>query len=135
MVFEIHKLGYEKLRVIPALSPSGMSWRCIFTDSTNKYNFIASNWLSKIETENPNLIHLKKTEELALDFIEENLSLMEKCHGKYETYTKWYEKMLKQLEDDELPYGYADYEVPKGFWRTTKGKLIETLPDEYKYVY
>ena len=30
MVAELHKLGYEGLRVAPFLSPSGCYWRCVF---------------------------------------------------------------------------------------------------------
>ncbi|HEY5505641.1 MAG TPA: hypothetical protein VIK28_10830 [Sedimentisphaerales bacterium] len=29
MVAELHKLGYESLRVAPFLSPSGCYWRCV----------------------------------------------------------------------------------------------------------
>jgi hypothetical protein len=28
MVGELHKRGYEKIRVMPFMSPSGMHWRC-----------------------------------------------------------------------------------------------------------
>jgi len=35
MVHELHKLGYQKLRIVPGMSPSGMWWRCSITPVTN----------------------------------------------------------------------------------------------------
>ena len=33
MVHELHKAGYQKLRIWPALSPNGCFWRCYITSS------------------------------------------------------------------------------------------------------
>lgn len=35
MVGELHKKGYQRLRVVPAMSPSGMHWRCMITPASN----------------------------------------------------------------------------------------------------
>ena len=35
MIGELHKLGYQRLRIIPGMSPSGMDWRCAITASSN----------------------------------------------------------------------------------------------------
>ncbi len=47
---ELHNRGFENLRIIPTLSPSGLSWRCKFISTTNpeKDNVIASSWLVSI---------------------------------------------------------------------------------------
>jgi hypothetical protein len=41
--------------------------------------------------------------------------------------------MLKQLNKDELPYAFAEWELPKGVWITSKGNKIKTLPNEEIY--
>ena len=35
MVHELHKAGYQRLRVSPGLSPSGVHWRCSVTCACN----------------------------------------------------------------------------------------------------
>jgi len=35
MVHELHKLGYQRLRIAPGMSPSGMFWRCSITHVGN----------------------------------------------------------------------------------------------------
>jgi hypothetical protein len=35
MVAELHKLGYQRLRIAPGMSPSGAYWRCLITPVTN----------------------------------------------------------------------------------------------------
>lgn len=35
MVHDLHKRGYQRLRVIPGVSPSGAYWRCSVTPITN----------------------------------------------------------------------------------------------------
>jgi len=133
MVKELHNRGFGKLRVIPSLSPSGMSWRCSFIDETKANNLTASNWLSQFETENiPNEIQMTPLE-LADRFINENLGFIEHCKGNNETYVKWYEEMLDNLEENELPYAFADYFPPTDFWKTTKGNEIKTVANEKEY--
>lgn len=73
------------------------------------------------------------TKELATIFVRENEGFIELCKGKDERYTKWYSEMVAQLDEDELPYAYADYFSPGGCWKTSKGQEIETLPGEEKY--
>src|SRR5215210_9550042 len=35
MVHELHKRGYQRLRVVPGMSPSGAYWRCSVTPIMN----------------------------------------------------------------------------------------------------
>lgn len=129
MVQEIHKRGYEKLRVIPSLSPSGLSWRCLFIVDTKKEEFIASNWIYKHEKEDSSKEISLTAKELADLFIGENIDFINNCKGENEEYTRWYSQMLNQLRKDELPYAFADRETEEGFWHTLKGKKIKTLPE------
>ncbi len=127
MVEKLHQRGFEKLEVIPYLSPSGIYWRCEFMDQSKKTNFMASDWISKHENGNPNNEIKLSLLELADLFIAENLIFMQQCKGINEKYTKWYSEMLKQLKKEELPYAFADWEIIKGIWETSKNKQIKTL--------
>ena len=49
MVQELHNRGYGKLRIVPYLSPSGVSWRCSFVDKTTKHELIVSKYLNFVE--------------------------------------------------------------------------------------
>jgi len=133
MVKELHKDGFGKLRIIPSLSPSGMSWRCNFIADTKHNDLIASSWLYNHEKEN-SLEEIKLApQELAGLFIKENPEFIEDCKGENEEYVKWYGEMVENLEEDELPYAFADYFSPTDFWKTSKGNEIKILPKENEY--
>lgn len=131
MVKTLHKQGFGKLRVIPSLSPSGMYWRCSFSDDEKRNDFVASNWL--YEHENSKEETQLTTQELVDLFMKENFEFLEHCKGVNEEYEKWYSEMLEQLKKDELPYAFADYFSPTDFWKTSEGKEIKTLPNENRY--
>ena len=130
MAEELHKRGYGNLRVVPSLSPSDTSWRCGFVDKLTKKELTASTWIYGVEKNG--LISLTANE-MADIFIKENWEFLELCKGEDETYTTWYSEMITQLEEDELPYAFADFFSPCEFWETSKGKEIETLAGEIKY--
>ncbi|MET3732624.1 hypothetical protein [Moheibacter stercoris] len=135
MVEEIHKRGFQKLRVIPSLSPSGMYWRCNFVEKVKRYEFCSSNWIYDHEKGNSSEELKYTTQELADLFIQENKEFIEHCKGEDEEYKNWYSQMLRQLKKDELPYAFADWEMPKGTWRTSEGNEIKTLPNEEEYYF
>ena len=135
MAEELHKRGFEKLRIIPSMAPSGIYWRCSFMDEAKENNFIVSNWINQHEKENSREEIKLTTQELADLFLKENHEFIEHCKGKNAAYTKWYSKMLAQLKKDELPYAFADWETPKGVWSTSMNNEIEILPNEEKYYF
>jgi hypothetical protein len=130
MVKELHKRGFEKLRVIPSLSPSGLGWRCKFINETKDSEFIASNWIYKHENENSKEEIKQTSQQLADLFIIENFEFIEHCNGENEKYTKWYSQMLESLKKDELPFAFSDYLGSTSFWKTSLGNEIKTLPNE-----
>lgn len=133
MAEELHKRGYGELRVVPSLSPSGVYWRCSFVDKTTRTEIATAEWIFDLE-EGRKCKELNLTPgEMADIFIKENWEFAALCKGKDEQYTKWYSGMVSQLEEDELPYAFADYFSPCGFWETSKRKEIETLPGEERY--
>lgn len=133
MAEELHNRGYGKLRVVPSVSPSGTSWRCGFVDKRTKTELTASTWIYGVEEKGVDGEITLSANEMADIFIRDNGEFVELCKGKDERYTKWYSGMLSQLEEDELPYAFADFFSPGRFWKTSKGNEIETLEGEIKY--
>ncbi|MCK3685091.1 ADP-ribosylglycohydrolase family protein [Maribellus sp. YY47] len=131
---ELHKRGYEKLRVVPCVSPSGMSWRCSFV--TEKDKAIISNWISSFLEEEINTEINYSITELTNCFEREHTTFLETCKGTDKKYKEWYKQMLNQLEEEELPYAFGEYFSPTDYWDTSKNRKIATLPNEarfYKY--
>lgn len=133
MVKVLHARGYEKLRVIPSLSPSGLGWRCKFINETKDSELIASNWIYKHEDENSKEEIKRTPQELADLFIKENLEFIDHSKGENEQYTKWYSEMLESLKKDELPFAFSDYFGSTSFWKTSLGNEIKTLLNEQEY--
>ena len=130
IVKELHIRGFEKLRIIPSLSPSGLSWRCSFlsdTDSERK-TLISSGWIQDI------LNREQKKEysigELTDIFEREYVDFLTMCKGGNKEYVEWFSKMLDKLKEGELPYAFDDYNNPSDYWKTSEGQEIRTLPDE-----
>ena len=135
MAKELHKRGYEKLRVIPSLSPSGLSWRCSFIDGTRDNSVIASCWIYQHEKEGSKEEIALSSKELADLFVRENAGFIKQCKGENKEYVKWYSDMVDNLEKNELPYAFSDYFFAKDMWETSEGNRINTLSNEYKYYY
>lgn len=121
----LHQKGYENLKIIPSLSPSGLYWRCSFV-SANKnieLDVIASSWLESFGNISENEIQLN-IKELTERFIEEHKEFLVKCIGKNEEYINWFKNVLETLDIEELPYAFSDYFGPTTYWQTSIGKKI-----------
>lgn len=135
IVQELHHRGFEKLRVIPSLSNTGLAWRCSFicTDDIEKENITASTWIQselKIDQEDD-----KSIEDLANLFERYHPEFVFKCKGKNTDYKKWFSQMLRDLHPEELPYAFSDYFGPTNYWQTSQDHKIYTLPDEERYYF
>lgn len=130
MVQELHRRGFEKLRIIPSMSPSGMNWRCRFVAETKEISFSATNWINNHEFKFREADVQLTVNEWADLFLVENQKFLKQCKGINEEYVHWYTDMLESLNETELPYEFADWSIPKGFWKTTKGNKIKMLPSD-----
>jgi hypothetical protein len=133
IVKELHIRGFEKLRIIPSLSPSGLSWRCSFladTDSERK-TIITSGWIQDIVNIEQKIDY--SIVELTDMFIEDHVDFLNLCKGKNMEYVEWYIVMLNNLKQGELPYAFSDYFGPTDYWETSEGQNIPTLPNEKRY--
>ena len=128
IVKELHIRGFEKLRIIPSLSPSGLSWRCSFISETNseRKSIVSSSWIQ-------NVFNIEEKNEYSIElltdmFEKEHIDFLNACKGKNKEYVEWYSDMLHNLNEGELPYAFSDYFGPTDYWETSKGQKISTLP-------
>lgn len=135
VVKELHSRGYEKLRIVPSLSPSGLSWRCSFVVKSGSQfkSIIASNWLQDVM--NVSSKNEYSIEELTGIFAREHQHFLKYCKGGNKEYTEWYSKMLLTLTEGELPYAFSDFFPPTDYWETSKQQKIPTLPNEMLFYY
>jgi hypothetical protein len=132
IVKELHIKGFEKLRIIPSLSPSGLSWRCSFiSDTSERRTIISSSWIQSIfKVEEKNEYSIEQMTDL---FEKEHFDFLNECKGKNKEYVEWYSDMLQKLKEGELPYAFSDYFGPTDYWETSEGQKISTLTNEKRY--
>lgn len=142
MVRELHCQGFEKLRIIPHIAPSGLYWRCEFVPKkyilkkigTKKgvnaaeyeFPFYTSGMeFNYFEWEDGKNISLTQ---MAERFAEKFPVFMEDCRGEDKKYAKWFFKMLATLTENDLPYFFNDYFDAYTYVPTTKGNLLSMPP-------
>jgi len=141
MVHELHKVGYQRLRIAPSMAPSGMFWRCSITHIGN------------ISATNGALLHYcdcdsadyssgqgntyfgwkdarrDTARQLAAKFLERFPEISEKGKGEDWTYAGWYVQMLGIAERGALPVAIADwYSEPDPRWLPTTEGFESGLP-------
>ena len=132
MVHELHKRGYQRLRISPGLSPSGAYWRCLVTPVTNTlrthgalvkdYEREVAHYTSGMDNRYFDWSDAKTdtARELASKFVERFPEISEKGMGRDWAYAGWYAEILGLAERGCLPVAYADWypgEEPEG-WLT-----------------
>jgi DNA-binding transcriptional ArsR family regulator len=124
MVQELHRRGYERLRVAPGLSPSGLHWRCsivpvghvrrdhgalavgedeIAADYDSGQGVRFFDW-ADAEHDPPVA--------LAGKFLDRFPDLARRGWGNDPDYARWYGGMLRATAPDGLIYAYAGWDLP-----------------------
>jgi len=122
MVAELHKAGYQRLRIAAGMSPSGSSWRCHITPSDN----IRANGWEPIDWEQ-NVVNylpwgkniyfdwpdaLRKTaRQLAQTFIDRFPEVARRGAGRDRAYAGWFVEMIGAAENGRLPIFFADWDL------------------------
>jgi hypothetical protein len=141
MVHELHKRGYQRLRIMPGMSPSGANWRCNVTPVTNilrthgamarSFDHFSANYTSGVE--NAYFGWKDATQDTARTLADKFLSrfgeIAEAGRGRDWVYAGWYAEMLGLAERGMLPVSYADwYETPNPRWLPTTAGFDSGLP-------
>ena len=145
MVGELHKRGYQRLRVVPAMSGSGMHWRCHITPVSNVLRTHGAH-LAKWDYEGGLIATYttgavneffewpdRKTataRELADTFLERFPLLCEAGRGSDWDYAGWFVEMLGLAERGWFPIVYQDGDVDEshGLELTNPDEVPETKP-------
>ena len=130
MVDELHKLGYELIRLNPSMSPSGLYWRCdikpfgekrlrMYMDEISKSHEADYNIATYSSAQGANIFKWSDTThnsslELAHKFIKRFPILIKHGKGIDKEYTEWYWKMIEDTKPMGLIYGFADYALEEG---------------------
>lgn len=122
MVHELHKIGYQLLRIVPGMAPSGCYWRCHITSADN----VRGNGWEPKDWEEGIALYTSGDEDkyfgwkdapgknarlLASLFIERFPAIAAKGSGWDWAYAGWYVTMLGAAEAGEFPVYFADYPV------------------------
>jgi hypothetical protein len=119
MVAEIHRRGYERLRIFFCEDQWG-AWRCLFLPALIELPDGLSEKPQHVCVYMRELFGWKdaagdSVEELADKFIERFPKTSNLCQGKDEGYVKWFAQMLTATEPDGLIIELADRPLPNGY--------------------
>ncbi len=136
MVHELHKAGYQQLRICPGMSGCGTSWRAAIT---HKENTLKSHGAMIAENEKDVAYYTSAqrnfyfnwsdaqndtTRQLAQKFLERFPDICMKGRGLDYEYSGWYVQMLGLSERGMFPYCYADYYEANPLWISTTGEAV-----------
>ena len=120
LVHELHKQGFQLLRIVPGMSPSGCHWRCTLTP---KFNILRShgamfsdsdrlvaNYTTGQDNEYFGWTDAKQDDvkELAVKFAARFPEILNASLGDAWVYAGWYVRMLGYAEREMFPISYSD---------------------------
>lgn len=119
ILHELHKLGYQKLRWMSYMAPTGLSLRCHITTQehicANKEIVFAGDpneiWYTSVGTmtTGEDIMPWVRT------FMEENSRLLEIGKGEDPEYVEWFDKLLSLAAKGQTPVFYGEYwSLPMG---------------------
>ena len=138
LVAELHLRGYQRLRILPYMAPSGGSWRCsigpvsLFSErgteliESGEFGITTVTYTSAAGGEYflwPDAA-LETPSGLARLFIQRFPEIAAAGKGSDWPYAGWFVEMLGRTYPNHLPYAFADWDGPEDwevsdkYWRT-----------------
>ncbi len=142
MVHELHKRGYQRLRIMPGMSPSGAHWR---VNITPKSNILRSHGAMALDFDRQSAHYTSAdsntyfgwqdaqgdtARDLAAKFLERFPELAAAGQGSDWEYAGWYVEMLGMAEKGALPISYDDWysKPPTNRLTTTNSGILIPMP-------
>lgn len=140
MVHELHKAGFQRIRISPGLSPSGSSWRVSITHISN---ILISNGalIADFDSETAHYTSAQENnyfgwrevraftpKQLAEKFMEEFPVICIKGKGLDYHYTGWFTHMLGFADRGIFPIAYQDFGNMQTSWLPTTEGANSGLP-------
>lgn len=140
MVHELHKRGYQRLRIMPGMSASGMHWRVCITPISN---VLRTHGAMAVDYSRMSAVYCSADENLffgwddaredsaralADKFQRRFPALLSAAEGSDWDYAGWYVEMLGLAESGALPIAYADWYEPQDPGRLKTTDAARDLP-------
>ena len=118
----LHRRGYERLRIVPGMSPSGMHWRCSVTRAGNitpehgampiDFYRQSAHYTSASQNDYFDWEDAKDdgAEQLADKFLERHPEICEKGRGADPEYAAWFGTMVELARTGAFPIPYDDFD-------------------------
>ena len=138
-VDELHKQGYEQLRLLPGMSPNGCAWRWnIYPRCTmGRNNFFECNGYGEVVIYNVSNIPHGSTNQtksgIAISDVVNALKILfpdviEKGHQPDQKYVEWFKYIVEGAKQDQYVIAFGEYfDVSKG-WELAHEKRIPCPP-------
>lgn len=122
VLHELHKMGFQKLRWMSYVAPSGYSLRCHITSQdhicANKEIIFDEDYTDIWHTSVGVITTGVDIQPYVKTFIEENPKLLKIGKGEDPEYVEWFEKLLSYAAKGDAPIFYQDYwSLPAGYIR------------------
>ena len=140
MVAELHVRGYQRLRIAPGMSASGIYWRSSITPAINiscrhgarmlSWDKLAAHYTSGQERQYfgwEDVAHVSPGR-LAELFIERFPAITDAGRGADWVYAGWYLEMLHLTYPDNFPIAYADWDLPSDYIPTIGKRADVRIP-------
>jgi len=146
MIHELHKAGYQRIRIAPGMSSSENHWRCYVTTADNTQ---LNGW-EPINQEKDVVSYStgdeerffgwadasgKNARQLAQLFITRFPNLVKKGAGRDHSYAGWFVGMLGAAENSWLPIFFADYNLESTESEMPPPFCIQMESTKYKQKY
>jgi len=143
MVHDLHKRGYQRLRIVPGMSASGAYWRVTILPKARvlrRHGAMSHDWTwggpEPFYTSGQEQKYFgwedaqdDLPEALADKFLERFPEIADASRGSDWEYAGWYLEMLSKAQLGELPVAYADwYDEPDPQWLPTTNGFQSGLP-------
>ena len=139
MVSELHDMGYEQLRIAPAVAPSGLFWRlsiCTASNTTPDHGAEMLNFNDGAHYSSgagDEYFEWRDAagdspQELAKKFVERFSELAERGNSKDADYVRWYKDMVEATEPDGLVCVYPDWPSPRDSMSIFHGSMDIVIP-------
>jgi hypothetical protein len=124
MVHELHKVGYQRLRIYSGMAPSGCHWRChiVPADNVATGNGQPLDWEHRVASYSTGQGNRyfdwpdaagDSARELAVKFIQRFPGIVRSGQGVDWAYAGWFVFMLGVAEHGRLPIFFADYPLER----------------------
>lgn len=111
---ELHRMGYQKLRWLSCMAPTGMSLRCFITIEENirwnreLKNWHENTWCISTSIDDSGITDIQPYIREMLEDLSQ-FDLLELGKGKDEPYAAWYDKIVEKAKQRKLPFFYGEY--------------------------